>query len=843
VRPRHLILAGLGVAIVGAAAWRTGTSKLTLSESVSDEQLAHGTWRHMFDLHGLAATAPLPLWIAALFGASILGFPYLWVCARTLPDRGWAVSRTVGLMLVTWITWLLASVRVVPFSREAIALAILAVASGAVVITMRSGAEMLLWLRTHARLVLVAELLFWLVFLATLYVRWSNPDLWHPLRGGEKPMDFAYLNAVTKSSSFPPYDPWFAGGQMNYYYYGFVQVAALAKLTAIPPAIAYNLAIPTLAGLLATGAFSATLGLTAAARIAKRAIAVSVFAALLVTVLGNLGEVRVLRLALHQPVANDWWFWNASRVIHPGEGEPGPISEFPAFTFIYADLHAHAMALPLAALALALTVAVVRSRGGTAAVLAPTLALLALVLGALWVTNTWDLPTYALLALCGIALTTIVVDHSRTSLLRCFCAAVGVIGGAYVAFLPFHLHSYSVFDGVQRWEGRQTPLFDYLTIHGLFLFAIVSGFAARFAFSPDLCVPARRARIFLRRPLQMSRTRTLERALARPGPVTLAGVVAVGVAIVVAIVCALTAQWPAVVVVPLLTLAALTWPTRCRRGTLDQSLWRLLIGMVGVAGLLTLAVEYYVLRAIDIGRVNTVFKTYLQVWVLWGIAAAVSVGTVWGHCKRLHRGLWNAWTVALAALVLAAGTYPVMASRAKIKDRFDTSVGKTLDGSAFMSKAVFVDKDVEMRLADDRAAMRWILEHLDGSPVVAEVNTAPTLYGWEGRYSVYTGNPTIVGWDFHQRQQRPPLSGKVDQRVRDVQLFYGTSDAAVAHRILRYYGASYVVVGPLERAYFPNGTAKWAQGVGRYWTRVYDNGGVQIYRVLPAAAGSGTPTS
>jgi uncharacterized membrane protein len=103
---------------------------------------------------------------------------------------------------------------------------------------------------------LIVEGLFLAFFVVDLLVRYGNPDLWHPWKGGEKPMDFAYLNAILKSTTFPPYDPWFAGGYLNYYYYGFMVVGVLVKWLGIVPAIAYNLIIPTVFAMIAIGAFS-----------------------------------------------------------------------------------------------------------------------------------------------------------------------------------------------------------------------------------------------------------------------------------------------------------------------------------------------------------------------------------------------------------------------------------------------------------------------------------------------------------------------------------------------------------------------------------------------------------
>ena len=61
---------------------------------------------------------------------------------------------------------------------------------------------------------------------------------------------------------------------------------------------------------------------------------------------------------------------------------------------------------------------------------------------------------------------------------------------------------------------------------------------------------------------------------------------------------------------------------------------------------------------------------------------------------------------------------------------------------------------------------------------------------------------------------------------------YATTDPNEAYRILSKYNAQYIVVGPLERIYHPEGEAKWEAARGLLWDLVYENPGVKIYRVI-----------
>ena len=176
----------------------------------------------------------------------------------------------------------------------------------------------------------------------------------------------------------------------------------------------------------------------------------------------------------------------------------------------------------------------------------------------------------------------------------------------------------------------------------------------------------------------------------------------------------------------------------------------------------------------------------------------------------------------------------------------------TLDGMAFMPYVKYGDTDyagnsVTIDLANDYQALRWMQRHIEGSPVIAEAHSSNPYRSIGNRVAMYTGLPAIIGWDWHQRQQRAVLSSDlVSQRIQDVGTLYNSADTAEALSILDKYGVSYLYVGDLERAYYrPEGIAKFEQlSIDGNLEVAYQDPAVTIYRVKEASeAGQVLPAS
>ena len=150
----------------------------------------------------------------------------------------------------------------------------------------------------------------------------------------------------------------------------------------------------------------------------------------------------------------------------------------------------------------------------------------------------------------------------------------------------------------------------------------------------------------------------------------------------------------------------------------------------------------------------------------------------------------------------------------------------------FMKVARYIDKDdKDMDLPDDYRAINWMLDNIQGTPTIVE-GIAP-LYHWRSRVAIWTGLPTVLGWDWHQKQQRGDFGYMVDERDRDVQTIFTSTQPEAVKALLSKYGVEYVYVGGQERAFYPAaGIDKFESMVGSTLTRVYQGGQVTIYQVV-----------
>ncbi|MGH2459650.1 MAG: DUF2298 domain-containing protein, partial [Chloroflexota bacterium] len=222
---------------------------------------AGGTFRDLFDRNDLLNQVPLLVWVVLIALIAAAGIPLGFLVFRFLPDRGYLVSRALGVLALVWLNWIIVSAGVVEATRQTalVVLGVYLLAGLAAGYLQR--AEIWEFARSRRRLLSIEEGLFWLAFFYDVYIRSLDPDLWHSTLGGEKPMDLAYFTAAARSPIYPPYDPWFAGGYLNYYYFGQVIVGTLTKLSGVLPTTSYNIVVPLLFALTVGGAFSVALAL------------------------------------------------------------------------------------------------------------------------------------------------------------------------------------------------------------------------------------------------------------------------------------------------------------------------------------------------------------------------------------------------------------------------------------------------------------------------------------------------------------------------------------------------------------------------------------------------------
>lgn len=851
------------------------------------------SWNRLAVDHGLVA---ILFWLIALeiFGLAVL--PLSAVLFSQSPDRGALTTRLLGILAVGWIVWFGASVGFWPASAQTVAvvLAVLALACWSWYRwTERSGAEPELpSMRAYGS----AFGLMLAVFLPFLLFRALYPDFWQTFLGGEKPFELAYLRAVAASPEMPPYDPWFSDGVINYYYYGWHLVSTVGRLPGIGVNHAFQLAVPTFAALLAMQVALLGLMLGRRQRLAAPSIRQALAAATAVVAVLFVGNVDAARqvLELRGQALDQFDFWGSTRVIN------FTINEFPYFSFIWADLHPHVMSMPVVALALGLLVSVAQrvkqqvrtgSTSGEFVVVASAAG--ALSLGSVFVINAWDLPlmiavTVATLAYSGLL-------HSLRLAIVLAGAGAAIVAAGYGMFLPFHSSFYSVVEGVALAESG-SPLGQFLTMWGVF-FIIVVAAILRLALGAirrprtvehavlvllvlGVGIAAGIARSVIAGDTELGRSSVLALAILvlvvgassiatrpirlHPAPLTAIGglILAAGLLIV---------SEPSVAVSLGIAASAAMFAVSGWKTPASFLPWAFV-----AVGCLTIASTEFVyvvddLQNGDWQRMNTVFKFYIQAWILIAVGSAVlftrlvlsaSRPTIGGpdrgvfgiiadharpardHDTVRRTGFRAAGTglAGLAVIAIVLGLiYPVLATPVRLRQDMPSSPNRlTLDGYAWMEEGTLLNGTGEViSFSGDLDAINWLNDNAGQTDVIVEAAIGP-YRGNGARISSGTGMPAVIGWDRHQHQQRYPEG--IVQRMADVRTIYNSTDPTVKIELLGRYNVRYVVVGDVERRWntpespepyaSEGGLRAFESMIGSSLRLAFVSGSTQVYEVL-----------
>ena len=646
-----------------------------------------------------------------------LSLPLAYAGMKKLPSKGVFLLRPLGMLLWGAIFWWLTTLRLMQndLASQVTALFILAGINLAV-LHKTDKADFRAWITKNKKLFLIGEVLFLAAFILMALVRAANPEIINT----EKFMEMAFINAILKSPGFPPMDPWLSGYSISYYYFGYLMAAMLIRVTGVSSAVGYNLVAAFWFGMTAAGAYGVLWDLLSlrqenakcdqtAIFLTRRKAVLALLAPLMMLAMGNwfggldMIHARGLLLArvwedldipelTREPAAltikpqrGGWSWWQASRVVQDRtlDGRAMEvIDEFPAFTFLLADIHPHMLSMPLALLAVAQALNAylggwegeIRFGRVTLPASGMSIALGVATLGGIGFMNTWDFPFYLLLM--GAAF---MLYRARTAgwTGKRFWELVGFggIGGVLSigAYLPFYLSFSSQAGGVIPSLAFFTKGKYFWIMFGPLLIPILGFLVSRLRrisktsllYGLRIAAAALVGLFAFGGALGLASTRI---EVAKNALLGLQGAVSMGELLKESLLRRLTAPgtW--------LTLFLMVWfafslliekvrtdktdpagiegETEVEKPRAKPTVFALLMVLVGV--ILTLVPEFVYLRDQFGWRMNTIFKFYYQAWILWSLAGAY--GLVWLFTPVRQSAKQNKWWLfALLAASLAAG--------------------------------------------------------------------------------------------------------------------------------------------------------------------------------------------
>jgi len=411
----------------------------------------------------------ISIWVAT-FIIGVVSWPSTALFFGKLSDRGYSLSKILGLIVITYFLFLSATVKILPLSLTSLILLILIWASFNFFLEYRY--KIILKdrrLPNWKRFVLI-EIAFLVLILLAAFVRAHQPGI----LGIERFPDFAFINSLFNARWLPLYDVWYLGGTVNYYYFGHVLAYSLLTISRVPPIAGFFVVVAWMFGLLGINIYR--LGrdvlspLIAGQKMHRKtkekafifAGILSFFSVSLAgtwhTTLWFLSYIRSILLKTPPP---NFWYPDATRAI------PGTITDIPLYGFFESDLHPHMWGLFSGVIILTTLYMLWLAPKRSLHITNKYLWFLSFILGISYMTNSWDAFTLGVLSLFIL-----IIKFWSSSKIKLLPFLFFVPIAAYVVALPWSLFFKAPIDGIGLVQ-QMSPFLPWISFWGPFLLLIL----------------------------------------------------------------------------------------------------------------------------------------------------------------------------------------------------------------------------------------------------------------------------------------------------------------------------------------------------------------------------------
>jgi len=708
-------------------------------------------------------------WWSVLFLVGACAFPLTKRLFPTWFDRGYFFAKAVGFAVVSYIIYILGTLHIAPFTQQTVFFVMgIVFFVGIAPVFFHSSKQAIIQNKKRllywANVIGMEELCFFFLLLLWSWVKAHEPSI----RGLEKFMDYGFMQSILNTQYFPAMDMWWAGGYINYYYFGHLVTAVLTKVSGISLAYTFNLMLATLFALTATMSFSIGVQIIRLKKVASWFIAIvsGVLTSFLVTLAGNMQTLYAFTKGYTGEDVKPFWtlLWSFSEFLsRVGEGMqmywyanatrfiPFTIHEFPSYSFVVSDVHGHVLSLPFVLLAIALLLYMFTSE---VIKRISHMVFYGFLLGVLLMTNALDGPIYGLLFAVGwfvfmilpnrkkwktqwwsliypvgyVALVALATALPFLFYFNSFATGIGV--NCPPAFLADSKIGPFIFEEVEKCQ--RSPLWMMWLLWGFFWFSGAWLFVKKLWKKDDQNSPIQR---------------------------TLKVFYIVGIALII---------------FPEFLYVKDIYPAHFRS--------------------------------------NTMFKLGYQAFIWWSVISGFVITHVVFFMKDKSQRILRAVIIFLfVPQVFLVSIFPIFSIRSYF-------------GELKKYEGIYGLGWLEKELPDSSAAIEWLNSQSKDAVIVEAAGDSYTDYN---HISSFTGLPTITGWAVHQWLWRGSYD-IVSPRQEDVRMIYESTDVQDVRLILEKYHVRYIIVGKQEREKYANLQEEKFLQLGRV---AFQSGTTTVYEV------------